>query len=135
VLYTGKSASTADLVRACRASSEWKDYTVVLKALAEEGLRAWESQSARAFLSVIGRAGRAMAGLGKSAGGESVTAGGAAIMRLADGMGGAAKPSGAGGGDVAIAFGSDPDLGAKLAERTGTKLLDATVDLRGLVRR
>jgi phosphomevalonate kinase len=135
VLYTNRSASTAELVRACRASSEWKAYTDILKGLAEEGLRAWETQSARAFLSVVQRAGRAMAALGKASSAEVVTEEIAAIMRIADELGGAAKPSGAGGGDVAIAFGTDPDLGAKLAERTGTRLLDVTIDRRGLSRK
>jgi phosphomevalonate kinase len=134
VLDTKRSASTAELVRACRASREWTAYTDVLKGLAGEGIRAWSSQSARAFLSIVARAGRAMAALGRSAGVEIVTEEIDAIMRVAEELGGAAKPSGAGGGDVAIAFGFDRDLGAKLAERTGTDLVDLAIDRRGLVR-
>ena len=76
-----------------------------------------------------------MAALGRAAGVEIATEEIAAIMSIAAELGGAAKPSGAGGGDVAIAFGADPDLGAKLAERTGTHLLEVAIDRRGLSRK
>ena len=56
----------------------------------------------------------------------------AAIMTAAEAMGAAAKPSDAGGGDVAIAFGADPDLGARIAGQTGTSLVAIAIDPGGV---
>lgn len=135
VLFTKKSARTAELVQACRASPAWNDWIGVLCALADEGARAWEKQDARAFLSVVQRYGRAMAGLGRAAKVDIVTEELDAIMRLAEEQGGAAKPSGAGGGDVAIVWGVDAELGPRIAERTATELVALAIDPRGLSRR
>jgi phosphomevalonate kinase len=131
-LFTGTSASTSELVSIVRRSPKWSEWSRTLSALAEEGVRAWDKQNASAFLSIVARYGRAMAGLGKDAGAPIVTEQIEAIMRIADELRGAAKPSGAGGGDVAIVWSFDPDVPRKIAERTGTTLLDLHVDLHGL---
>jgi phosphomevalonate kinase len=57
--------------------------------------------------------GEAMARLGQAAGAPIVEARLAEIARLARAAGGAAKPSGAGGGDVAVAFFEDPSARAR----------------------
>lgn len=135
VLFTGKSASTEDLVRTCRTAPSWRDFAGVLAGLAEEGVRAWEAQSSRAFVSVVARYGRAMASLGRAAGVNIVTEEIDAIMRIAEEAGGAAKPSGAGGGDVAVLWTLEDDTPHRIAERTGTQLLDVAIDPRGLSRK
>lgn len=133
-LYTGRSASTPELIRACRAAPRWKEYVGILDALAGEGVRAWAQGDARGVLSVASRAGRALAALGRDAGVEVVTETIAAIMRLADEAGIAAKPSGAGGGDVAVVFAFDGELPQRIAEKTGAVCLDLAVDPHGLTR-
>lgn len=136
VLYTGRSASTADMIARVRSAPRFGEYVRVMTGLAEEGLRAFERQTADGLLSVVARYGRAMAGLGRDAGAPIVTDELEAIMRLADeSRVAAAKPSGAGGGDVAIILAKDPELPRRIAERTSTTCLEVAVDRRGLSRR
>jgi phosphomevalonate kinase len=73
-----------------------------------------------------------MKGLGQDAGIDIVTEEIDAVLRVADEMRAAAKPSGAGGGDVAIVFSFDPDVPERIAERTGTELVDLKIDRHGL---
>jgi phosphomevalonate kinase len=75
-----------------------------------------------------------MAGLGESAGVSIVTEELEAIARYAAEGGGAAKPSGAGGGDIAVMWAADPELPVKIAERAGVRLIDVAVDPVGLRR-
>lgn len=134
VLFTNKSASTKELVAACQASPEWPRWSRILSELTDEGIDAWRRQDPTRFLSVVARYHRAMAGLGSSAGVAIVTEEIDAISRYAAEEGGAAKPSGAGGGDVAVLWGADPDLGDRIASKTGTRRLALDVDRRGLIR-
>jgi mevalonate kinase len=107
-----------------------------MKKLAEEGLRAWEGRTAQPWLSAVARYGRAMASLGRDAGVPVVTEELDAIMRYADeSKVAAAKPSGAGGGDVAVLFALDPETPQRIAEKAGCALLEVAVDRRGLSRR
>jgi phosphomevalonate kinase len=133
-LFTHESADTAELVRACRASANWGQWSRALCALSDEGVRAYETQQAERFLSVVARYGRAMDAMGKDAGAPIVTEAIDAVMRIAEEERCAAKPSGAGGGDVAIVWSADPDAAHRIAERTGTELIDVAIDPRGLRR-
>src|SRR5262249_40941013 len=60
VLYTGESASTPDLITRCRASSKWGEWIANMKAIADDGMRAWETQNELGFLGAAARYGRAM---------------------------------------------------------------------------
>lgn len=132
VLFSKESASTKELVGACRASARWEEWTAHMRRLTEVGVSAWESGDAQDFLSVVSQYGRAMEGLGRDAGVSVVTEVIEGIMRYAEEGGGAAKPSGAGGGDVVVLFAKDAGLAAKVAERTGTDLLNVRPELVGL---
>jgi phosphomevalonate kinase len=134
VVYAGESASTADLVRRCRASARWPEWARAMTELAAEGIDAWRAGRKEAFLSVVARYGRAMAGLGRDAAAPVVTEPIDALMRLAGEGGGAAKPSGAGGGDVVVVFSEDPELAPRIAEATGSLHVSARVDRSGLRR-
>lgn len=134
VLYTGESASTPELISRCKAAPGWKTHAAALARLADEGIDAWSKQQADRFLSVVARAGRAYQALGRDAGAALVTEPMEAIMRLAGEASAAAKPSGAGGGDVMLLFSRDPQLGASLAEKTGTHLVEIAIDPVGLKR-
>ena len=134
VLFTEKSASTKDLVGACMASPEWPRWSRILGELTEEGLEAWSRQDASRFLSIVAQYGRAMAGLGEAAKVGIMTDELDAIARYASEGGGAAKPSGAGGGDIAVMWSRDPELPERVAQRAGVRKLDLEVDLHGLRR-
>jgi phosphomevalonate kinase len=136
VLFTGESASTKTFVEKTRAAATWNGWCAQMKLIAEDGIRAWEQQNEPAFLSAIARYARAMHGLGRDAGVPIVTEQIAAMIKLADEARTAAlKPSGAGGGDVVVMWSRDPDLSARIAEKTGATVLDLTIDQRGLARK
>lgn len=132
VYYTGESASTAKMIEVVERADSWLEWQKVLIDLSQRGLDAWRRQDAAAFLAVVARYGRALAGLGADAGVPIVTHRTAELMRRASELGAAAKPSGAGGGDVAVLFTPDPALGPKLADETGCALIDVAVDPQGL---
>ena len=135
VLYAGKPASTKSLVTQCQASPKWKEWIEVLNPLAEQGVDAWFKQDSQKFMDIVARYGRAMAGLGRDAGAPIVTDTIQAIMDAATDLGAAAKPSGAGGGDIVVLFSRASDVGAQVAEKTGTDLLDLHIDPYGLRRK
>lgn len=135
VLYTGVSASTPHMLRACQAAPQWGAWMAVMRPLVERGVAAWRKQDASAFLAVVAEYGRAMAGLGKDAGVPVVTDQIEAMMRLAAEAGGAAKPSGAGGGDVVVMWSRDGEAAQRVAEATGSVVVDLEIDPRGLDRR
>ena len=131
-LFAGKSASTARMVEACLASPRWPTHARELSRLSDEGIEAWSRQDASSFLAVVAGYGEAMDALGRDAGVEVVTQPIRSVMRLARDSGAAAKPSGAGGGDVIIGFSFDPDLGRRLAAQTGLLFVDLEIDPVGL---
>ena len=133
VFGTGKAASTAHLVSACRSGSRWSHWCRVLTALAEEGIDAYAASDRVRFLSAVARYGRAMKGLGEDAGVSLVTERLEAVATEVAALGGAAKPSGAGGGDVAVAWLPEDCLVDDVASRTSTVVVDVSVDRRGLV--
>jgi len=109
VVWTGKEARTSEFVRAVRAF-EGRDARAY--GLLRDALRAQASRFASAIASgdlteIVESArsyGAGMGELGSAAGVPIVTPELAQIAQLASEHGGAAKPSGAGGGDVAIAL-------------------------------
>jgi phosphomevalonate kinase len=109
VVWTGKEARTSEFVRAVRAfeGRDASGYGAIRDTLHAEAKRFAEA-IARAdgaeIVAAAGAYGAAMGGLGHAAGVSIMTTELQAIAELAARHGGAAKPSGAGGGDVAIAF-------------------------------
>lgn len=135
VLFANVSAKTSQMVAKARQSSKWAHWMNVLKPLAEQGIEAWSRGQTKRFVSIVDRYGRAMGGLGRDAGTPIVTDEIDAAIRIASERGGAAKPSGAGGGDVVVVFGEDEGLGRRVAEETGMVLVDLAIEPRGLSRR
>ena len=79
--------------------------------------------------------GEAMGRLGASAGAPIVTAELDRVAQIARSCGGGAKPSGAGGGDVALAFFSDAERGARFetaCEEAGFTLLSVALGADGV---
>jgi phosphomevalonate kinase len=123
--FSGVSADTRALVGEVRAFAQarparWREHTERISRRAEQ-LAALLEDTARdgglapreSTLEVLRRAAAAMAALGDEAGVPIATPALQQICALASSAGGAAKPSGAGGGDcaVALAFG-DPAVAA-----------------------
>jgi phosphomevalonate kinase len=109
VVWTGKEARTSEFVRAVRAyeARDPQGYAENRRALCEQAERfadAIEQGDAQQVLASADAYGQAMGRLGEAAGVSIVTPELALIADLARQHGGAAKPSGAGGGDVALAF-------------------------------
>lgn len=115
VVWTGAEARTSDLVarvNALPAPTRRAAYDRIDAAAAAlgDGLAGGDVP---ATLAAVAAHHRAMADLGDAAGAPIVEARLAAIADLAARHGGASKPSGAGGGDVALAFfPADADLDA-----------------------
>ncbi len=133
--FSGVSADTRALVREVRAFTEarparWREHAEKIARRAEQ-LAALLEDSARdpgwapreATLEVLRRAAAAMAALGEEAGVPIVTPALQQICALASSAGGAAKPSGAGGGDCAVALA----FGEAAAARLEAGLADAAV--------
>lgn len=134
VFRLGPPVSTSDFVRRCRESADWRRWVEVLRGLADEGLDAYRRGRADPFRSAVERFVRALDGLGRSAGVPIITDEARSLSEAARAAGGVAKPSGAGGGDVAVAWlPSDVDADA-VAARAGVDRLPVRIDPAGLRR-
>jgi phosphomevalonate kinase len=117
VVWTGAPARTSDLVAKVRvlADVDRTRYELVaspLRAAASELIAAIAAGDARAAASAADAHGRAVGRLGEAAGASIMTPSLERAASLARQFDGGAKPSGAGGGDVAIALFADPDRAA-----------------------
>jgi phosphomevalonate kinase len=121
LVWTGKPARTSDLVRvvksfAARDASGYRRAIEPLHEAAAELLSAVERGDVNAAIECAAAHHDAMDLLGRSAGAPIVTPELTLASELARSVGGAAKPSGAGGGDVAIAFLKSEDARHALSE-------------------
>jgi phosphomevalonate kinase len=160
VFSSGTAAATTQQIRGVRAfaASAPERYAALLAPIRAAADRFVESivdmpgarpgtlgARARETLAATRAAGDAMAALGQAAGVPIVTPVFARAAELAAELGGAAKPSGAGGGDVGIALFGDGDGGAAAAlefaarvraeSHLGLEILKLTIDENGLHRR
>jgi phosphomevalonate kinase len=130
VVWTGKEARTNEFVRAVRGfeARDASGYAHIRDHLKSEAVRfadAIARANAAEIVAAAAAYGSGMGELGRQAGVEIVTRELAQIAELAREHGGAAKPSGAGGGDVAIAF---------FARESDAKAFDGACDKAGLDR-
>jgi phosphomevalonate kinase len=129
-VWTGRPADTRDLVARVMASPD----PGALAAIAAAAEALGRARSAGAAVAAIAAAGEAVAALGARAGIELVTPAHRRIAALAVRAGGAAKPTGAGGGDTAVAAFADVAAARRfgdLAASEGWSVLDVAVDPRG----
>ena len=140
VVWTGKEARTSELVRHVRAlrESEPRSYERVMGALreaAEQFVEAVSAGDASALVRATALHHSAMANLGAAAGVSIVDPTLARAAELARAHGGAAKPSGAGGGDVALAFFTDASAAERFAvecPQHGLELVSVAVGAEGV---
>lgn len=117
VVWTGKAARTSDYIAKVDALAERDgvQHRAVMTALGHEADRFVSAVLACEPSDVIectAAYGEAMAALGRAAGADIVDDTLAQVAKLAARVGGAAKPSGAGGGDVALVLLPDPEAEA-----------------------
>ena len=111
-IFAGRSASTPELLARYRAF--WADRPKQaaaaqhrLRSIAEAGCAAARGDDADAFMTAIDEYGRGLEDLGVAIGAEIVTAEHRQVQEHAKRHGVAYKVSGAGGGDLGIAFATD----------------------------
>ncbi|HLK93448.1 MAG TPA: hypothetical protein VKZ18_26395 [Polyangia bacterium] len=142
VVSTGAPSGTVDHVRAverlaARDPGAHARRLRDIRQAADGFLQAYETGDPPALLAAVGAAHEALGALGRDADLAIVTPALDAAAALAREAGGAAKPSGAGGGDVGIAFFSDPDAAQRFrtaADRHGLRILSINTGARGLWR-
>jgi phosphomevalonate kinase len=140
-VFTGVSAKTPDFVeqferwRSAR-SAESELLVTALKEASEAGCAAAREGDAQQFLAAVERYRDLLDGLGRRIGREIVTAHHHEVGALARRYGVVYKTSGAGGGDLGIAFCEDRDaLGAfgKAVKKSGFDWVEFGVDQDGLI--
>jgi phosphomevalonate kinase len=134
---TTTSVSTAALVGRYREiGAAAHAPTAALQQAAERFLAAWAAGDGGALLAAVAEAYAGYEALGAAMDRELVTADHARIAAAARAVGGVAKPSGAGGGDLAVVFLPDDKAVAALAQTLPIELplLDLKVSPRGLHR-
>jgi phosphomevalonate kinase len=142
VFATGIASSTVDCLKAVASFAKQRrdSYRQLLPPIADAVIRFEGALSARhtaELIASIATAHAAMDALGQAAGVPIVTPLLAHAALLAAEVGGAAKPSGAGGGDVGVAFLPDPDAADEFRTRAraiGLGILDLFVDPTGVSR-
>lgn len=126
VVWTGQEARTSDFVAkvealASTAPDRHREVRAALHAEAEAFVSAALAKDVAGLIKSTDAYGSAMRELGVAAGIDIVTDTLARVAELARAAGGAAKPSGAGGGDVAICVFPDP-ASAEHFERSCTNV-------------
>ncbi len=140
VFSAGTSRSTADAVRtiealAARDPARHAARMTEIRDAADAFLRGWQAADGGAVVAAARDAGVALAALERDAGIDIWTDPVRAAATLAEELGGTAKPSGAGGGDVGVAFLTDRGAAATFRERAphlGLEILKIGTAAHGL---
>ena len=120
-IWTGSSASTTEMLKKVDASKEansasyWKIMAQMIE-LAENGEQAFREKDAEAFLEIVEDYYRIEEQLGNESGAKIISQSHRKCHELVTQTGGAYKPSGAGGGDIGIAFCTDMDTCNRIFE-------------------
>jgi phosphomevalonate kinase len=139
-VWTGRSASTASFLSRLAEGLQAGNGAIAralddLGRLSAVGIMHLRAGDTAAFLQTVNDFASAMECLGDAAGIPILSDEHMALTRLADAFAMAYKPSGAGGGDLGIAFTDDPDAAAAFraeSEGEGFAILDLKVDNRGV---
>ncbi|HEY5623152.1 MAG TPA: hypothetical protein VIV14_05280 [Gammaproteobacteria bacterium] len=139
-VYSGNPARTGALVAAYEAwraaePSQADAQLGPLTDVANRGCAAASANDSAAFLSAMAAYGRALEMLGERIGADLVTAEHREISRHSERSGVVYKISGAGGGDLGLAFSDDPDALAAFGEAVGEtyRVIPMAISEEGLV--
>jgi mevalonate kinase len=149
MVFSSRTAvSTTDQLRTMRAFAEreperYGGLLAPVREAAEHFVESLASQHTRETIAATRASGEALLMLGDAAGVPIVTPPFARAAAIAAELGGAAKPSGAGGGDIGIALFADLGAAQAFAQRIADerdsadalRILDLKIDENGLHRR
>jgi phosphomevalonate kinase len=132
LVWTGQPADTPALVARVRAfrARDPAGYRFGMAVLGECAARFLDDP-----LQAVAVSGDLLGALGRAAGCALATPASAILASLAQKLGGAAKPTGAGGGDLVLSLFCDPDAAARFRARVaelGMRVIVCGVDLQGL---
>lgn len=135
-VWTGQAASTAKLVAAvaAHATADPRGHTRLIDDIATAADALAAATDAGAALAAVTAAQRALSRLGEAARAPLETDEIRELIALAGKFGGAAKSTGAGGGDLALALFSDRDAAAAFSAALPSRLavVDLAVDPQGV---
>jgi phosphomevalonate kinase len=142
VFWTGQAVSTANMIQgvqkfARRDPAAYRQMIDNLREIAERFVSELRAGSATGAVAAAGRYGRRLAVLGAAASVPIVTDAFTRASELAKELGGIAKPSGAGGGDIGVAMFATPEAARLFARALPKPLapLDLDLDRLGVRRR
>lgn len=130
-IWTGKSASTPKLVGEVFKFKEnhpvvYSEIISGLRGLAEAGCHAFSGNEIPGFLEICHKYYRSLKDLGEKCGANIISEEHQRVEKICRYSGGVYKPSGAGGGDIGVAFTDSPETARKVSEnvlRSGFKVL------------
>jgi ERG8-type phosphomevalonate kinase len=139
-IWTGSSASTRDLVNKVKQFREaapraYDRISDRMHWLSEQGCEAFESGDGPAFMEIVKAFAHQEQILGTSSGAPIVSEVHEHITRLVANAGGVYKPSGAGGGDIGIAFCDQEDIREEILQTiqaSSFEVLDLAVQPEGV---
>ena len=139
-VFTGASASTPRFLTRYRQwreshASDFHQLNEHMTEVSRQGCTAVETGSAAELVRCIRRYGQHMAELGAAIGLPIVTEAHARLTELAEDLGGAYKPSGAGGGDIGLGCFTEREAllaFSRAADQLGFAIVRLAVDPRGL---
>ncbi len=134
VFWTGQSVATTSMIEgvqkfARKDPSAYHQMIETLREAAERFVAELRAGSATGAVAAAGRYGRRLAVLGAAASVPIVTEAFNRASELAKELGGIAKPSGAGGGDIGIAMFATPETARLFARALPKPLVALDVDL------
>jgi len=141
-VWTGNPADTPSLVARVRElrAERPDDYATVAARIAGAAARTVEAfgktGNAQRVVEALGAGGEAIEALGQAAGVELWTKAHSRIRGLIEPLGATVKPTGAGGGDIALIALADPEAEDEVRERLrsgGIEPMDLSVDRNGVV--
>jgi len=142
VFWTGQAVSTAKMIEgvkkfARRDPAAYRQMIDNLREIAEKFVAELRTGSATGAVAAAGRYGRRLAVLGVAASVPIVTDAFTRASELAKELGGIAKPSGAGGGDIGVAMFATPEAARLFARALPKPIapLDVDLDRMGVRRR
>ena len=139
-IWTGCSTSTRKFVQNVNKyrDSVPKKYDQIMKKMheiCEEGSKAFRKGDAEAFLEIVPLFAKLEEQLGLESGTDIISAVHKKINQLVSQSGGVYKPSGAGGGDIGVAFCNSPDIREKIIRiiaESPFEILDLAIQKKGL---
>jgi len=141
VIWTGKSASTSRMVQSVSAlriknPELFHERMLHLSDLSIEGIAAFKEQDISRFLNVINNFQEEMQNLGKDSHTPIISGVHQQVARVVGNLGGAYKPSGAGGGDIGLLFTESNEMLSNIIvqiKKAGFNTLDVQLDNRGVL--